>query len=87
MWQIIIESINGAVKKFVPSISMNDKFISQHIKPPRLKKHVRSLLRRKKMAYTFYLKNRKDYSVYVKQRNKARRELCKALRNYEKGMA
>jgi len=38
MWQIIKGSINEAVKKFVPSITLNDRFISQPRKPPWLNK-------------------------------------------------
>ena len=89
MWQVIKESFNEAVKRFVPSISVNGKSFSQRKKPPWLDEHVRLALRGKKKAYASYLKSRdgKDYRDYVKQRNMAKSELRKALRNYEKDIA
>ena len=89
MWQVIKESFNEAVKRFVPSISVNGKSFSQRKKPPWLDEHVRSVLRGKKKAYASYLKSRdgKHYRDYVKQRNMAKSELRKALRNYEKDIA
>ena len=51
--------------------------------------HVRSVLRGKKNAFAKYLKSRngKDYLDYVKERNKAKSELRKKLRDYEKDIA
>jgi len=88
-WQYIKETINEAVKRFIPSVSVNNKSFPRRTKPPWLNEHVRSLLRGKKKAYASYLKskNGKDYLDYVKQRNKAKSELRKALRNYERDIA
>ena len=73
---------------YVPHFVVNDS-VSRRRKPPWMDEHAMAALRKKKKSYGNYLKSKhgKDYLKYVSLRNKAKSEVRRAVRNYEKHIA
>jgi len=85
MWTHIHDIISIAVDKFVPSKCFRtDNY--QRRKAVWMNDKVMVILKKKKEAFQRYLstKDGKDYLEYVKARNKAKPQVRRAVRDYEK---
>ena len=89
MWSVIKGRIHEAVSRYVPSYTAKDGVATRLKKPPWMNSESKIALRQKKRAYNLYLVSREgsDYTQYARLRNKAKAEVRKAVRNYEKEIA
>jgi len=89
IWSSIKNCITDATSKYVPHYVISDKNELRRRKPPWLDAHAMAALRQKKKSYGKYLKSKHgmDHLEYVKLRNKAKSEVRRAVRNYERDIA
>ena len=88
MWEQISEKIIEEMNANVPHRTYNSekRNNSKHRKPMWMNNEAMRVIKKKKLAYQRYLETRegKDYLEYVKSRNEAKKEIRRAVRNYEK---
>jgi len=89
IWSMVKDFITEATRTYVPCFVVNDRKVSRRRKPPWMDEHAMAALRKKQKAYANYLKGKrgKDYLEYVKCRNKAKSEVRRAVRSYERDIA
>lgn len=86
MWEQISKKLTEEVDANVPHRTYKSDNNSGRRKPMWMNDRSMLAIRRKKSAYQNYLATRegRDYLEYVKNRNEAKQELRKAVRNFEK---
>ena len=86
MWEVISNKIMSAVEDNVPHKFVEDKFSGQRRKPLWMNSRVLAQVRRKKKAFEHFKSSKEGsrYLEYVKERNAAKRDIRRAVRDYEK---